>query len=348
MAGIEVGMQNAPVPGDEEPVAPGGAEQTPPGPKTPEGPPAPDDLQATRGTTVALVVALVLVVVMTGVLGAVAILMTRNPDAPPLSQTPVRHLQVPMHFAPVTGVTRAPCADADAVPDSAGTRCYQLDPGVTVATVQKIEPVPERDGTYSIRLVLAPDSRDQIAELTHETVKQQLAIVVAEKVVAAPRVAQEITQGSLSIAGFTKAEADALVSTLTGAMPGQQPAVPQTSPSPPAGQQPTTGGSTGTGTGVGQPGQTQPLQTQPGAPQDGGARLGEGQPGGLGAGTAQPTPGQTVRPVGQRTAGTTRFANCKEAKVHGQGPFFKGRHRQYDWYTDVDHDGVACDPDDLV
>ncbi|MCT9930009.1 excalibur calcium-binding domain-containing protein [Planotetraspora sp. A-T 1434] len=342
MAGIEVGMQNAPVPGDEEPVAPGGAEQTPPGRVTPEGPPAPDGPQATRGTTVALVVALVLVVVMTGVLGAVAILMTRNPDAPPLSQTPVRHLQVPMHFAPVTGVTGAPCAGTDAIPDSAGAKCYQLDPGVTVSTVQKIEPVPERDGTYSIRLELSPSSRDQIAELTHETVKQQLAIVVAEKVVAAPRVAQEITQGSLSIAGFTKAEADALVSTLTGAVPGQQPAVPSTTPSPPAGQQPTTG------TGITEPGQTQSVQPQPGVTQQGTGQPGTGQPGALGAGTAQPTPGQAIRPVGQHTAGTMRFATCKEATEHGQGPFFKGRHQEYYWYTDVDHDGVACDPDDLV
>jgi len=138
----------------------------------------------------------VLVVIMSGVLGAVAVVMTQNPDAPPLKQTPVRTLLTPVHFAPVTGVGAAPCAGTDAIPDDKGTSCYQLDPGVTVTTVQKIEEVTENDGTYSIRLVLSPSSQEQIEALTRETVKQQLAIVVGEKVVAAPRVAQEITQDS--------------------------------------------------------------------------------------------------------------------------------------------------------
>ncbi len=53
--------------------------------------------------------------------------------------------------------------------------------------------------------MLAPDNRAQIDDLTRDTVKRLLAIVVGDKVVSTPRVAQEVTQDSLSIVGgFTK------------------------------------------------------------------------------------------------------------------------------------------------
>nr|GLJ83097.1 hypothetical protein GCM10017588_18230 [Microbispora rosea subsp. aerata] len=252
---------------------PGGGQPAPAGPAEP---------RAGRGTTIALVVALVLVVVMSGVLGAVAVLMTRNPDAPPLKQTPVRTLLAPVHFAPVTGVGPAPCTGTEAIPDDKGTACYLLDPGVTVTTVQKIEEVTENDGTYSIRLVLSPADQEQIAALTRETVKQQLAIVVGEKVVAAPRVAQEITQDSLGIAGFDKAQADAIMALLTGSAPANQPNPAATDGTQPGGTQPD-------GT---QPGGTQPDGTQPGGTQPDGTQLGGTQPDGT-------QPGGTVNNGGQ-------------------------------------------------
>ncbi|WP_432934378.1 SecDF P1 head subdomain-containing protein [Microbispora sp. CA-135349] len=255
-----------------------------------DGPPAstgPVEPRAARGTTITLVVALVLVVVMSGVLGAVAVLMTRNPDAPPLAKTPVRTLLTSVHFAPVNGVGPAPCTGTDAIPDDKGSSCYQLDPGVTVTTVQKIEEVPDSDGTYSIRLVLSPSSREQIAALTRETVKQQLAIVVGEKVVAAPRVAQEITQDSLGIAGFDKAQADAIMALLTGSAPaGQQ--NPAVSPSAPAAGQPGGTQPDGTQQGGTQPGGTQPDGTQQGGTQPGGSQPGGSQPGGTQPGGTQP------------------------------------------------------------
>ncbi|TLP58588.1 excalibur calcium-binding domain-containing protein [Microbispora triticiradicis] len=356
----------------------------PAGPAAPEGPSEP---RAARGTTIALVAALVTVVVMSGVLGAVAVLMTRNPDAPPLKQTPVHTLTTPVHFAPVTGVRPAPCEGTDAIPDDKGTTCYLLDPGVTVKTVQKIEEVPDNDGTYSVRLVLSPSSREEIAQLTRDTVKQQLAVVVGEKVVAAPRVAQEITQDSLGIAGFDKAQADAIIGLLTG---GSAPAGQQQNPTPGAGQPDGTqqGGTQPGGTQPGgtQPGGTQPGGTQPGGTQQGGTQQGGTQQGGTQPGLDQsgtnqnaPQPGSTPPGVSQQnggqgtissgsrtgssqpgatqaaltSAGTGggnggRYASCKEAKAHGAGPYTKGRHPEYDWYVDVDHDGVACDPDDMV
>ncbi|GAB1817174.1 excalibur calcium-binding domain-containing protein [Herbidospora sp. RD11066] len=219
MSGIEAGMQNTPV--AEDP-----------------GPPQPP--QATKGATIALSVALVFVVIMSGVLATVAVLMTNNQDSPPLTQPVVVKLAVPIHFAPVEASGAAPC-QGEAVPDDVGTTCYQLEPGVTLTSVQKLETFTESDDTYSIRVVLAPDNRAQIEDLTRDTVKRLLAIVVGDKVVSTPRVAQEVTQDSLSIVGgFTKEEADALLARLkgTGAPPAQQPPPSQPAADPAVSQPP--------------------------------------------------------------------------------------------------------------
>ncbi|MFC0861153.1 excalibur calcium-binding domain-containing protein [Sphaerimonospora cavernae] len=320
--GAEAG--GAPEAGGDRPE---GAVQEPEAPKRAQGPQEP---QAARGTTLALIVALGLVVVMTGALGAVAVVMTRNPDAAPLSQVSLRQLATPVHFAPVVGVRAAPCTETDGVPDAQGTMCYQLDPGVTVTTVQKIEEVAENDGSYSLRLVLSPANLDQIADLTRETVKQQLAVVAGEKVVAAPRVAQEIDQDSLAIAGFTKEQADTLLTLLTGSAAPQQPQPDQ--PTQPAFTQPQTDPAI-------QPADqsTQPAFTQ--APIESDGQLS--------------TAGGTTQPVGTQVASTggqtdPRFASCREATASGYGPYTKGVHPEYYWYKDVDGNGVACDPRDIT
>ncbi|WP_083950024.1 excalibur calcium-binding domain-containing protein [Herbidospora yilanensis] len=298
MSGIEAGMQNTPV--AEEP-----------------GPPRPP--QATKGATIALSVALVLVVIMSGVLGTVAVLMTNNQDSPPLTQPVVTKLAVPIHFAPVEASGAAPCpAETEAVLDDAGTTCYQLEPGVTLTSAQKIETFTESDGTYSIRVVLAPDNRAQIEDLTRDTVKRLLAIVVGDKVVSTPRVAQEITQDSLSIVGgFTKEEADAFLARLkgTGAPPAQPPA-----------NQPTSDPAA-----TGQPGVTDPNQPPGGTDPN-------QQPGGT---NQQPSANN------QGGATSQRYPTCAAAIAAAAGPYTKGIHEEYEWYIDVDNDGVACDPDDV-
>ncbi|HEY9525084.1 MAG TPA: hypothetical protein VIR33_17735, partial [Thermopolyspora sp.] len=202
------------------------------------GVPRPERAGAGRGATITLVVSLVLVVVLTGVLATVAVLMTRNPDAPPLSAVSLHRLQTPMHFAPVTAVRPAPCPGAEAVLDEAGMTCYQVGRGVTVTTVQKIETLQDANGTYAVRIVLSPDSQDKITDLTRDTVKKQLAIVVGDRVVTAPRVAQIVTQDSLSIAGFTKDAADSLVARLLGPGTATSPAPPPSPTPPPPSQQP--------------------------------------------------------------------------------------------------------------
>ncbi|WP_066936377.1 SecDF P1 head subdomain-containing protein [Microtetraspora fusca] len=325
--------------------------------------------------------ALVLVVVMTGVLGAVAVLMTRNPDSPPLSRTPLRTLRTSIHFAPVTGVRAAPCTGTDAVPDDAGTTCYQLDPGVTVTSVQKIERVTEQNGTFSVRIVLSPATREQVADLTRETVKQQLAIVVGDKVIAAPRVAQEITQDSLSIAGFTEPTADALIARLLGSGAGDGDTGPTTGDTTGTTGDTTdttggTGGTTGgtgdttgttggtgdtTGTTGGTTGGTTDTGTTGGTTGTTGGTTGTtggttGTTGGTGGATgttggATGTGGTTgAATTAQNRTGPTepgRFATCREAVAAGYGPYTRGVHKEYDWYDDVNHNGVACDRGDL-
>jgi uncharacterized membrane protein YgcG len=357
-------MQNSPPPGDQ-PAAPqrpregsgeGAADQ------------ADDSSMATRAATVTLIVSLVFVVVLTGVLATVAVLMTRNPDAPLLSTVAVRRLQTPMHLAPVTAVRQAPCPGAEAVLDDAGANCYEVAPGVTVTTVQKIETLRDKDGTYAVRMVLSPDSRDRITALTRDTVQKQIAIVVGDRVVTAPRVAQAVTEDSLSIAGFTKDAADSLVARLIGSPAAPEPlptgpspsclpggacpssftARPSPSASPPttpsttpatgttggAAANPTATGSTGTGsTGTGSTG-------------TGSTGTGSTGTGGAGVPTRAVSAGPAVT-AAARAGQDPRYASCKQAHANGYGPYFKGRHPEYYWYIDKDHDGVACDPQDL-
>ncbi|MEO3813510.1 excalibur calcium-binding domain-containing protein [Sphaerisporangium sp. B11E5] len=285
------------------PEGPGGPGGPPPGPGEPGGaggaPPGPP--RAARATTIALVTALVVVVLVTGVLGTIAVLMTRQPDVP-LGAAPPRRLATTIHFAPVTGVRAAPCPGAEAVLDDAGTTCYQVAPGVTVTSVLKVEAIPEQDQAFAVRVVLAPESRDRLADLTRDSIDQQLAVVVADRVVAAPRVAQPLTVDSLSISGFTKDQADTLVARLlgTGAAPSVSsgpgtcpPTAPgQGQPGAPTGQPgaPTASGQPGAPTASGQPG-APTASGQPGAPTSQGqpgAPTSQGQPG---APTSQGQPG---------------------------------------------------------
>jgi micrococcal nuclease len=38
-----------------------------------------------------------------------------------------------------------------------------------------------------------------------------------------------------------------------------------------------------------------------------------------------------------------RFGTCREATVHGYGPYHRGNDPEYDWYVDRDKDGVVCE-----
>ncbi|MFB9962092.1 excalibur calcium-binding domain-containing protein [Sinosporangium siamense] len=303
-----------------------------------------------------------------GVLGTIAVLMTNNPDLP-LGGAAPKPLAVPIHFAPVTAKQRAPCPGAEAVMDDQSQNCYQIDNGVDVNAVHKIETVAESDGTYAVRIAVGPASRRQIADLTKDTVDQQIVIIVAQKVVAAPKVTQAITEDSLTIDGaFTKEQADALVLRLSGGPAGQpapsrpatsQPAPNQPAPNQPAPNQPPLNQSV--------PGQTTPGLTTPGQGQTGPGGTGQGGGTGQAGVTQQPTTGTTTGTTGSgvttrntSTAGnpTTRatgnarprdrrYASCKEAVAAGYGPYYKDTHPEYAYYRDLNNNGVACDSPDM-
>ncbi|MFG1751309.1 excalibur calcium-binding domain-containing protein [Streptosporangium sandarakinum] len=360
--------------GDDIPGTPGPAgpvppiPPVPPGPRGPgrpgdpgavPGPEAPGDPRASRLTTGVLIAALVVVVLVTGVLATLAVLMTRNPDAP-LGAKPPQRLAAPIHFAPVLAAQTGPCASAEDMPDEAGQTCYTLAEGVSVNAVRKIETVRDANGGYAVRIAFAPAFRDLINDLTKDALNQQIAMVVQEKVVSAPRVAQEITDDSLSITGFaTKEEADALVSRL-GGVPGTT--VPST---PPPGQpQPNQSIFTPPGSAGSDPAATPPA-TQPATPpvtppaapatSPAAAPATTAPPQGATGGPTAPADstasatgtGRTTAPDGAiAPAGNghnPRYRTCKEAIDAGYGPYTRGVHVEYGWYRDVDGDGVTCE-----
>ncbi|MGP4093298.1 excalibur calcium-binding domain-containing protein [Nonomuraea sp. KM90] len=304
--------------------------------KPEEPPPAdPGEPKASRLTTIVLLVSLVLVVLVAGVLGTVAVLMTRSPDTPLLGGTPPQRLAVPIHFAPVRETKQAPCPGDQAVLDEQQTTCYLLEDGVTVASVQEVEPLRENDGQYSVRIAIAPAFKQRLVDLIDELVPDQraVAIVLAPEqpdqpkvVLAAPIVTQPMDGDSMSIAGFTKEDADALVARLVGSTTGGT--------TPPTGAP--TGAQTGAPTGT---------QTGPATPPAGQQTTGQTNPQPVNPGTT--TGGTTGSTGGAQRPVDKRYASCKEAVAAGDGPYSKGTHEEYTWYVDVDGNGVACNSGDL-
>ncbi|WP_327086200.1 excalibur calcium-binding domain-containing protein [Nonomuraea sp. NBC_01738] len=299
----------------------------------------PEEPQASRLTTIVLIVSLVLVIVVAGVLAAVAVLMTRSPDAPLLGAVPPQQLTTPIHFAPVREAKPAPCPGEEAALDEQQATCYLLGKGVTVNAVQRIEAVEQNDGTYAVRIAIAPAFKERVSTIVRELVaeQKQLAVVQipANVVVAAPTVTQAMDGDSLSIAPFGKAEAQALATRL-GAVASPAPGSPTPGGTPSQGGVPS---ATPTTLPTTQP--TSAPTTQPTSAPTAGS-------------SAQPSTGASSPanvPVGQPTsllpAKDKRYATCKEAVAHGLGPYTKGRQAEFYWYTDRDHNGVACNSGDL-
>ncbi|MDF2710589.1 MAG: hypothetical protein K0R62_6241 [Nonomuraea muscovyensis] len=322
--------------------------------KPEEQPPAaPGKPRASRLTTIVLIVSLVTVVVVAGVLGTIAVLMTRSPDTPLLGGVPPQRLPTAIHFAPIRESRPAPCPGAEAVLDEQQTTCYLLEDGATVGAVQRIEPVREHDGTYSVRIAIAPAFKEKVVQLIDEMVQdqRQLAVVLVPKtVVATPVVTQGMDGDSLSIAGFTRQEAEVLVSRLLGSAAGTGQPTGDPAPTGPA-----TGDPAPTGPATGAPDPLNPT----GAPNplDPTSGPGTGQPATGVPTTGQPTTGQPATGVpgtspatggpGSAVGGDRRFSSCKEAVAAGYGPYTRGRHPEYAWYVDVDGNGVACNTADV-
>ncbi|MFG1689425.1 excalibur calcium-binding domain-containing protein [Nonomuraea sp. NPDC049269] len=305
-----------------------------------------------------LIVSLVVFVLIAGVLGTVAVLMTKSPDSPFLGAVPPQRLATPIHFAPVRETKPAPCPGDTAVLDKEQTTCYLLEDGVTVNAVQRIEAVREKDGTYSVRIAIAPAFKQKVSDLIDELVtdQRQVAVVLVPKtVLAAPIVTQPMDGDSLSIAGFGKEEAEALAASLLSTSPtagapadGAPTSAAPTNGAPtggaptggaPTGGAPTGGAPTGgaptsdpAGTGVPNTGTTTTSSPNAGAPTS----------------TSSATDGRATSPVrGTQKPLDPHYRSCKEAVAAGDGPYYKGRHPEYAWYPDVDKNDVACNTADI-
>ncbi|MEU4223941.1 excalibur calcium-binding domain-containing protein [Nonomuraea sp. NPDC026600] len=321
----------------------------------PEEPPpaAPGEPKASRLTTIVLIVSLVVFVLIAGVLGTVAVLMTKSPDAPFLGAIPPQRLATPIHFAPVRETKPAPCPGDTAVLDKEQTTCYLLEDGVTVNAVQRIEAVREKDGTYSVRIAIAPAFKQKVSDLIDELVtdQRQVAVVLVPKtVLAAPIVTQPMDGDSLSIAGLDKEEAESLAASLLSASPtaGAPADGAPTSAAPtngaPTGGAPTGGAPTSDPAGTGVP---NPGTTSTGAPNTGATTTGAPNAGAPTSATSA-TDDRATSPVrGTQKPLDPHYASCKEAVAAGDGPYTKGRHPEYIWYPDVDKNGVACNTADI-
>ncbi|GAA0945980.1 excalibur calcium-binding domain-containing protein [Nonomuraea longicatena] len=296
-------------------------------------PEEPPEQRASRLTTIVLIVSLVLVIVIAGVLGAVAVIMTRSPDTPLLGAKAPQQLANPIHFAPVRDERTAPCPDAEAALDEQQTTCYLLEDGVTVKSVQRIEALRQPDGTYAVRIAMAPAFKERVSAIVHELAgaQRQLAVVTlpGNTVVAAPFVSEPMSGDSLSLAPMTKADAEALAAKLIGGAGG--PALstrpPATDPTgaPPVGPPPTGGIPVpSSGAQVPDTGSTAPVGQQP-----------------VGG---RPTGGT---PTSELTARDQKYADCKAVRAAGRGPYTKGRHPEFHYYEDVNDNGVACDSGDV-
>ena len=56
----------------------------------------------------------------------------------------------------------------------------------------------------------------------------------------------------------------------------------------------------------------------------------------------QPKPQPLIGPP-SRGKTDPQFRTCKDAKANGYGPYARGQHPEYEWYTDRDRDGIVCE-----
>ncbi|GAB3958600.1 hypothetical protein GCM10029978_003860 [Actinoallomurus acanthiterrae] len=220
------------------PENPGTGPYGPPGPE-PYGPPgphpyapppygpgpgqgfAPGPPRRGRGPLIA-VVAVAAVVLLAGAATAI-LLLTGNKEPTRASGA----LKTPIRFQQVTTESPGPCSGGG-VPDADGRTCYRLGAAgaMTVSRVKVItvESPDAAHGRRSWALGLDLESADAqaFAALSGQAAAAQqpgneIAIVVGDKVVSAPMVAQAITGGSVEISGaFDERAAKSLFRRLTG------------------------------------------------------------------------------------------------------------------------------------
>ena len=189
----------------------------------PYGPPPPPLPPPTRNRApfIALFVAIGLVAVAL-LASAVIIVVRMNGDD---DQSRLRR---PIGIQPVTASATGPCATGAGVPAQDGTTCYQLAGGMTVTQVKDIQIKASENGTtWSLAISLEPADATEFATLTQrvsseQPPRNQLALVVDGKVIAAPSVESAITGGEVQISGpyRSRSQIEELLRRLTGGSTG--------------------------------------------------------------------------------------------------------------------------------
>jgi hypothetical protein len=142
-------------------------------------------------------------------------------DAPTASAAGT--LSEPLQLRQVTAVAPPPC-DSGMLGSTKATECYQLaEESFNIVRVKDIRSgVAEGSPDFVVMLTLYPDDAKTFGELTARLAKEQeprnqLAVVVDDKVVTAPVIMDAITGGEVQIVGnFTQQSAADLVKQLTG------------------------------------------------------------------------------------------------------------------------------------
>ncbi|GLW65900.1 hypothetical protein Arub01_41440 [Actinomadura rubrobrunea] len=168
--------------------------------------------RAHRSALLVMVVTLGLLIAAVAVSGAmIAASMRTRPVAlaAPLQIFPVTHTtpgQCPAGTPGVTGQT------------ASGPTCYRLAQGIAIREVAELRTQRNDDsGAYDVAMTLRKRDRAAFAELTRATVGRDLAFVVRDRLVTAPRVDMPILDGRIVITGSAdRAQADRLVRDLKG------------------------------------------------------------------------------------------------------------------------------------
>jgi preprotein translocase subunit SecD len=144
-------------------------------------------------------------------------------DSKPTATAAAATLSEPLQLRQVTALTPPPCASGQ-LGNTGATECYKLaEESLNIVRVKDIKSGLAKGSTdFGVVVTLYPDDAKAFGELTGRLAKEQpprnqVAVVVDDKVVTAPAVMEAITGGEIQIVGsFTKKSAEDLVKQLTG------------------------------------------------------------------------------------------------------------------------------------
>ncbi|WP_146778817.1 SecDF P1 head subdomain-containing protein [Actinomadura craniellae] len=142
--------------------------------------------------------------------GLIAASMLERPErlAAPLRVYPVEQVVPGSCVAGTPGLTGQ---------TAAGVHCYRLSQGIAIYEVTGLRVQDGRNARPEVSISLLSADRRAFADLTRRTVGREVAFVVRDQLITAPRVETPVTSGTVVIAGqFTRTDAVNLIRELRG------------------------------------------------------------------------------------------------------------------------------------